>query len=134
VIGPTDTDIRIFTVGSYHCRFVVWTDSDLLQENFISFSYDVRWRRTLYQIYSTRRDLQLFSLNFFNLMSFGCPNIFILNHLSNENYVWFRKFKIWIFQMTTDGETPKTKVVDLEKLCNFIVDNCWRILISLFNL
>jgi hypothetical protein len=25
--------------------------------------------------------------------------------------------------MISDGETPKTKVVDLEKLCNFIVDN-----------
>jgi len=107
----------------YHCRFVARTDSDILQENFISFSYDVRLRWTLYQSCSIRRDLQLYSLNFFNLKSFGCLNIFIWNHLSNENYVWFLKLKIWIFQTTSDGETPKPKVVDLEKLCNFIVDN-----------
>ena len=25
--------------------------------------------------------------------------------------------------MAWDGEMPKTKVVDLEKLCNFVVDN-----------
>ena len=25
--------------------------------------------------------------------------------------------------MASDGETPKTKVVDLEKLCNFVVEN-----------
>ena len=54
---------------------------------------------------------------------FGCPNIFIWNHLSHENYVWFLKFKIWIFQTASDGETSKTKVVDLEKLCNFVVEN-----------
>ena len=35
----------------------------------------------------------------------------------------FVKFKIWIFQTTSDGEMPKTKVVDIEKLCNFVVDN-----------
>ena len=39
----------------------------------------------------------------------------------DENYVWFLKFKIWIFQTALDGEMPKIKVVDLEKLCNFIV-------------
>ena len=50
---------------------------------------------------------------FFNLRLFVCPNIFIWNNLSNENYVWFLKFKIWNFQTTPDGETPKTKVIDL---------------------
>ena len=60
---------------------------------------------------------------FFNLRSFGCSNIFIWNYLSNKNYVWFLKFKIWIFQTASDGEMPKTKVVDLEKLCNFVVEN-----------
>ena len=68
-------------------------------------------------------DLQLCSSNFFNLRSFVYPNIFIWNNLSKENYVWFLKLKIWIFQMTSDGETSKTKVVDLEKLCNFVVEN-----------
>ena len=35
----------------------------------------------------------------------------------------FLKFKIWIFQTTSDEQTTKMKVVDLEKLYNFIVDN-----------
>ena len=69
---------------------------------------------------------------FFNLRSFGYPNTFIWNNLSNENYVWFLKFKIWIFQTTSDGEMPKTKVVDLKKLCNFVVDNffIWNHLVN----
>jgi hypothetical protein len=33
----------------------------------------------------------------------------------------YLKFKI--FQMTSDGETTKTKIVDLKKLCNFVVYN-----------
>ena len=32
-------------------------------------------------------------------------------------------FEIRIFQMTSNGETTKMKVVHLEKLYNFIVDN-----------
>ena len=35
----------------------------------------------------------------------------------------FATFKIQIFQMTSDGETTKTKVVDPEKLYNFVVDD-----------
>ena len=35
----------------------------------------------------------------------------------------FLTFEIWIFQMTSDGETTKTKVIDLKKLNNFAVDN-----------
>jgi len=34
----------------------------------------------------------------------------------------FLIFEIWIFQMILDGEMPKTKVVDLEELYNFVVD------------
>jgi hypothetical protein len=30
----------------------------------------------------------------------------------------FVKFEIWIFQMTSDGETTKIKFIDLEKLYN----------------
>jgi hypothetical protein len=57
------------------------------------------------------------------LCNFVVDNLFIWNHLYNKNYVWFLKFKIWIFQITSDGETPKAKVVDLEKSCNFAVGN-----------
>ena len=35
----------------------------------------------------------------------------------------FQNFKIRIFQTTSDGKTTKTKVVGLEKLWNFVVDN-----------
>ena len=35
----------------------------------------------------------------------------------------FLKFEIQILQMTSDGEMGKTKVVDLKKLQNFVVDN-----------
>jgi hypothetical protein len=35
----------------------------------------------------------------------------------------YLKFKIWIFQTTSGGEAPKIKVVDLKKLCNYLVDN-----------
>ena len=35
----------------------------------------------------------------------------------------FLKFKIWIFQTISDGETIKMKVVNLENLYNLVVDN-----------
>jgi hypothetical protein len=35
----------------------------------------------------------------------------------------YLKFEIRIFQTTSDGETTKTKAVDLKKLYNFVVDN-----------
>jgi len=39
----------------------------------------------------------------------------------------FPTFKICIFRMTSDGETTKTKVVDLQELYNFIVDNLFHL-------
>ena len=33
------------------------------------------------------------------------------------------KFKIWIFQTSSDGEMAKMKVIDPTKLYNFVVDN-----------
>ena len=43
-------------------------------------------------------------------------------------YVWkilfeFLTFEIWIFQMISGGEITKTKIVDLEKLNNFVIHN-----------
>jgi hypothetical protein len=35
----------------------------------------------------------------------------------------FLKFEIQIFKISSNGEMTRTKVVDLEKLYNFIVDN-----------
>jgi hypothetical protein len=44
----------------------------------------------------------------------------------------FLKFKISIFKMSSNGEMTKKKVVDLEKLCNFVVDNffIWNYLVK----
>ena len=44
----------------------------------------------------------------------------------------FQNFKIRIFQTTSDGKTTKTKVVGLEKLWNFVVDNffIWNHLVT----
>ena len=35
------------------------------------------------------------------------------------------KFKIWIFQTSSDGEMAKMKVIDPTKLYNFVVDDIW---------
>jgi hypothetical protein len=43
--------------------------------------------------------------------------------LSLKTKFQFKNFEIWIFQMTSDGETPKMKVVGLKKLWKFVVDN-----------
>jgi hypothetical protein len=43
--------------------------------------------------------------------------------LSYKNMFEVLKFKNQILQMTSDQETIKIKVVDLKKLCNFVVDN-----------
>jgi hypothetical protein len=43
--------------------------------------------------------------------------------LSRKIMFQFFTFEIWIFQMISNGETTKTKVVDLEKFYNFVVDN-----------
>jgi len=46
------------------------------------------------------------------------------NHLLFQNLVWsfFLKFKIWIVQTKSHEKMTKMKVVDLEKLYNFVVD------------
>jgi len=43
--------------------------------------------------------------------------------LSRKTVFEFLTFQIWIFQTTSDGETAKMKVLNLEKLYDFIVDN-----------
>ena len=82
--------------------------------------------------------------------NFIVANFFILNHLLKFKFfkwpkqklynfvfanfsfeiIYLRKiifefltFEIWIFQTTSDGETTKMKVVDHEKLWNFVADN-----------
>jgi len=59
------------------------------------------------------------------LCNFVVDNFFIWNHLCNENYVWFLKFKIWIFQTISDGETLKTKlqISNVVQLCSWQLFN-----------
>ena len=146
-LAKTDTDSspEPTLILGHHCRFFEPTVIGC-KKNFITFSYDVRWRRTLYQIV-VLKEIYNFVVQTFLIWDRLDVQIF-----SFENYVWFLNFKIWIFQMASDGETPKTKVIDLEKSCNFLVENFlfeiiyyikiqfkikiwnyWRTLISLFN-
>jgi len=57
--------------------------------------------------------MQLYSRWLFHLKS-SCQGKLRLN---------FSNLKFEFFQMTSDGEITKIKVVDLQKLCNFVVDN-----------
>jgi hypothetical protein len=41
----------------------------------------------------------------------------------NGHQIVTQHTEVRFFQMTSDGETIKTKVVDFEKLYNFVVDN-----------
>jgi len=65
------------------------------------------------QSYISRWELQLYSWWLFHLKSFVVLKLCFK----------FSQFEIQICETTSDGETSKTKVVDLEKLYNFIVDD-----------
>jgi hypothetical protein len=43
--------------------------------------------------------------------------------LSTKTTYEFKKIKIWILKITSNGKTTKMKVIGLEKLWNFVVDN-----------
>jgi hypothetical protein len=83
--------------------------SIVTSESVVIFK-DFRWRIDQNKSYRSWKVTQL-----------AVDNFFIWNHLSNKNYIWFLKFKIWIFQTTSMEKRPK-KIVDLETLCNFVVD------------
>jgi hypothetical protein len=74
---------RFISLLDHHCWFLTkivvdtvtvdsWLEPTVIcyMKNFITLSYDVWWKWTLYQSCSTRRNLQLCSLNFFDLRSF----------------------------------------------------------------
>ena len=50
------------------------------------------------------------------LCNFVVDNFSIWNHLSNRNYIWFLKFKIWIFQITSDEENTQNKSCRSQKV------------------
>jgi hypothetical protein len=58
--------------------------------------------------------------------NFLVDDFFRWNHLLFQNVVsswYFLKFKFWIVQTKSHEKMTKMKVVDLEKLYNFVVDN-----------
>jgi hypothetical protein len=60
------------------------------------------------------------------LYNFVVTDFFIWNHLESHNSIWssyILKFKFWVIQTKLDGEMTKTKIVDLDKLYNFVVDD-----------
>jgi hypothetical protein len=60
------------------------------------------------------------------LYNFYVHDFFKWNHLLFENVVsiwYFLKFKFWIVETKSDREMTKTKIVDLNDLWNFVVDN-----------
>ena len=65
-------------------------------------------------------------VNLDEFFNFVVDEFFIWNHLLAQNSIWSSqnlKFKFQIIQTKCDGEMSKTKVIDIEKLCNFVVDN-----------
>jgi hypothetical protein len=60
------------------------------------------------------------------LYNFVVDDLFIWDHLVFENVVWIchnLKFKFYIGQSNLDREITKIKLVDLNKLYNFVFDN-----------
>ena len=60
------------------------------------------------------------------LYNFVIDDFFIWNHLVFENIVWSchnLKFKFYIGQSNSDEKITKIKLVDLNKLYNFVFDN-----------
>ena len=60
------------------------------------------------------------------LYNFHDHDFFIWNYLVFQNLVWishFLKFKFWIVQTKSHEKITKIKVINLEKLYNFVVDN-----------
>ena len=88
------------------------------------FSNKVRWKQTLYQSCRSRRDRQLYSWWLFHLKSFVVLKLCFK----------FSQFKIQICETTSNGETSKTKVVDLDKNYNFIVNDFHLNLFKVLNI
>ena len=62
--------LKLFEVHKLFFKFLeFWTS------NFLNLSDDLRWRYNLNQSCSTRRDIKLFSSNFFHLKLFRLSNI-----------------------------------------------------------
>ena len=112
-------------------NFSIW--NHLVKEKFVcisqiwnfNFVNDLKWRNYQNKSCRSQKVMKLCSWQLFDLKS-SCQEKLCLN---------FQKFKIWIFKMTLDGQTAKTKVVDLKKLWNFIVHSffIWDHLKKLWN-
>ena len=57
-------------------------------------------------------------------MKFCCWQHFDLKSSCHAKTTFeFENFKIWFFQKTSDGKTSQMKIVDLQKLWKYVVDN-----------
>ena len=100
-------------------NFFIW--SYLIKENYVwisqiwnlNFSNNLGWRKNQNKSCRSRKVIQLCSWQRFYLKS----------SFSRKTTFEFHTFEIWIFQTTSDEKTAKTKVVDLKRVCNFVVDN-----------
>ena len=64
-----------------------------------------------------------------DLYNFVGSDFSIWNHFLSQNSIWgcnILKFKFQMVQTKSDGEMIKTKVVDLNKLYNFAVDDLFN--------
>ena len=81
--------------------------------NFLSFSNDLVWWNPQNKSCRSLKVINLCSLQLFYLTSFRLSKI-----VSK-----FVKFKIQILETTSDEKSVKMKVVELQKLFKFVVDN-----------
>jgi len=95
-------------------NFFIW--NYLSNKNYIwslKFSNELGWRNDQNKTCRFQKVIQFCSWQLFHLKS----------SIQGKLWVNFLTFEIQILQMTSGGEMGKTKVVDLKKLQNFVVDN-----------
>jgi hypothetical protein len=99
-------------------NFFIW--NHLCMENYVwiseiwnsNFSNDVGWSNNQNKSWRSQNIIQLYSWLLFHLKS----------SMQGKLYLIFLTFEFRILQTISDGETTKTKVADLKRLWNFVVD------------
>jgi hypothetical protein len=87
----------------------------------ISFLYGVKWRYFLYESYSSRWGLQIYSFEFLYLRSLRClKNNIKFQHRINRVQAFVVLEKSYLFYTVSNGDTFYIKVVVLDENYNFI--------------
>jgi hypothetical protein len=106
------------------CRTTGSGETRLNFQKFITLRYDVEWRWFLYENYRSRRDLQLFSFEFFRLPMIRCSKkLYNVLGLKWSRISVCRIRKIIYFYINLNGNTFYIKVVAINKINNFVVLN-----------